>query len=484
MKVLAFDFGASGGKAFVYTLEDQKLTANEVHRFDNEPVLVNGSFHWDILRLFHEIKNGILKCKQEGYDIDAIGIDTWGVDYGLLDKNGSLLGNPYHYRDMRTSKVNLSESEKREIFASTGIQFAPINTLFQFICEVEGERYKAADTALFIPDLFNYFLTGNKKTEYTIASTSQMLNAKKREFDEELLKKFGIENKFAPIVMPGEIVGYLSDDICEELSVKKVPVIAVASHDTASAVVCAPMEDAKKSVYISCGTWLLLGSETDEPIITDKSFEYNYTNEGGAFGKYRFLHNIMGLWIQQETKREWKRQGIEVGYQQMEDEASVSEAMKCFINPNYESFSPPGNMPKRIQEFAQKTNQPVPEGCGEITRCIMESLALECARSIREMSQMLSEKPTTINMVGGGIKNAILCQFVANATNMRVVAGPVEATSIGNALLQFYALGKISTLDEARAIVSKSFEPKVYEPRDVDVWEEANKRFEKICKMI
>lgn len=484
MKVLAFDFGASGGKAFVYELNGKKITFDEIHRFDNEPVLVNGSFHWDVLRLFHEIKNGILKAKQQGYEIDAIGIDTWGVDYGLLDKNGSLLGNPYHYRDLRTSKVNLSENEKKEIFASTGIQFAPINTLFQFICEVEGERYKAADTALFMPDLFNYFLTGEKKTEYTIASTSQMLNAKKRDFDEELLAKFGIENKFAPIVMPGEIVGYLSDDICEELSVKKVPVIAVASHDTASAVVCAPMEDAKKSVYISCGTWLLLGSETDEPIISDKSFQYNYTNEGGAFGKYRFLHNIMGLWIQQETRREWKRRGIEVGYQQMEDEAVESKPMKCFINPNYESFSPPGNMPERIQEFARKTNQPVPEGCGEITRCIMESLALECARAIREMCEMLEEKPTTINMVGGGIKNAILCQFVANATNMRVVAGPVEATSIGNALLQFYALGEIDSLKDARECVLASFEPKVYEPCDVEKWEEANKRFEKICKML
>lgn len=484
MKVLAFDFGASGGKAFVYELKDKKITVTEVQRFDNEPVLVNGSFYWDVLRLFHEIKNGILKCKQSGYDIEAIGIDTWGVDYGLLDKNGSLLGNPYHYRDERTSEIKLSEEEKKEIFASTGIQFAPINTLFQFMCEVKGERYKAADTALFMPDLFNYFLTGKKRTEYTIASTSQMLNAKKRDFDNELLEKLGIENKFAPIIMPGEIVGYLSDDICRELSVKKVPVIAVASHDTASAVVCAPMREPEKSVYISCGTWLLIGSETNEPIINDKSFKYNYTNEGGAFGKYRFLHNIMGLWIQQETKREWKRQGIEVGYQQMEDEAAVSEPMKCFINPNYDSFSPPGDMPKRICEFAKMTNQPVPEGCGEITRCIMESLALECARAVREMCEMLEEKPTTINMVGGGIKNSILCQFVANATGMRVVAGPVEATSTGNALLQFYALGEIKSLNEAREIVARSFEPKVYEPCDADEWEKANKRFEEICKMI
>ena len=223
--------------------------------------------------------------------------------------------------------------------------------------------------------------------------------------------------------------------------------------------------------------------EIDEPIINEKSFKFNYTNEGGAFEKYRFLHNIMGLWLQQETRREWKRQGIEVSYQQMEDEAVVAEPMKCFINPNYAKFSPPGDMPGRIQEFAKLTGQPVPEGCGEITRCIMESLALECAKAVREMCEMLEDKPDTINMVGGGIKNAILCQFVANATKMRVVAGPIEATSTGNALLQFYALGEIGSIEEARNAVIKSYEPKVYMPEDVEVWEEANKRFEEICKM-
>lgn len=482
MKVLAFDFGASGGKAFVYELNNGKISSTEVHRFDNDPVLLNGSFYWDVLRLFFEIKNGILKCKQAGYDVDAIGIDTWGVDYGLLDKDGKLVSNPYHYRDARTQSVELTDEEKKEIFATTGIQFAPINTLFQFICEVKNDEYKAAKTALFMPDLFNYFLTGVKRTEYTIASTSQMLDAKKRDFNNELLAKFGIENKFAPIIQAGEVVGELSDDICNELGVKKIPVIAVASHDTASAVVCVPMENPKKSIYVSCGTWLLIGSETDEPIITDKSFEYNYTNEGGAFGKYRFLHNIMGLWIQQETKRELKRQGIEVTYQQMEDEAVLAPSMKCFINPNYEAFSPPGDMPKRIQDFAKLTGQPVPEGCGELTRCIMESLALECARSVRQMCEMLPEKPDTINMVGGGIKNAILCQFVANATNMRVVAGPVEATSTGNALLQFHALGEIKDLQHARQIVTDSFEPKVYMPQDVEKWQEANNRYDEICK--
>ncbi len=484
MKVLAIDFGASGGKAFVYELKDGKISFEEIHRFDNDPVMINGSFHWDTLRLFHEIKQALLKCKQQGKEVEAVAIDTWGVDYGLLDKKGQLLGNPYHYRDLRTENIKFGDEEAREIFERTGVQYQSYNTLVQFIAEKDSDAYKVADTALFTPDLFNYFLTGVKRTEYTIASTSQMLNAKTRDFDTELLSKYGIENKFAPLVNPGEIIGYLSDDICEELNIKKVPVVAVASHDTASAVVCAPMENPKKSIYISCGTWLLLGSETDEAIISDDSFNRGYANEGGAFGKFRFLHNIMGLWIQQETRRAWKRAGIEVSYQQMEDEAVVSEPMKCFINPNYQKFSPPGNMPERIKEFAKATGQQVPETCGEITRCIMESLALECARAIDELCSMLPEKPDTINMIGGGIKNDILCQFVANATNMKVVAGPIEATSTGNALLQFYALGALKTIEEARGAVIKSFEPKVYEPKDVEKWKEASLRFKEICKML
>lgn len=330
--VLAFDFGASSGRGVLFTLDGGKLSYEEIHRFSNDPVYVNGSYHWDILRLLHEIKAGIVACKNAGHSFDAIGIDTWGVDYGLLDKDGRLLQNPYHYRDTRTDSITLSKAERKEIFSSTGIQFSFINTLFQYICSSKEPVFEVADTALFVPDLLNYFLTGEKKTEYTIASTSQMLNARTRDFDDELLEKFGLTNKFANIVMPGSIVGNLSDEICTELGISSVPVVAVASHDTASAVLAAPLSDPKSNIYISCGTWLLLGVQTDEPIINEQSYSHNYTNEGGAFETYRFLHNIMGTWIQQEMRRTLAKQGVEVSYDELEKASLSSKPFACMIS--------------------------------------------------------------------------------------------------------------------------------------------------------
>lgn len=483
MKVLAFDFGASGGRGIVYELKDGKLYQDEIHRFDNDPVLVGGRFYWDILRLFAEIKNGILKCTNRGIDIAAIGIDTWGVDYGLLDAEGRLLSNPYHYRDTRTESVQFSEADKRMIYERTGIQFLNFNTLLQRIADKREAADKIAKTALFIPDLFNYFLTGVMRTEYTIASTSQMLGAQSRTFDKELLKHFGIADIFAPMIEPGEVVGYLSDAICEELGCKKVPVVTVASHDTGSAVVSVPMDNPEKSVYISCGTWLLFGSEERAPIVTDKCYEYNYTNEGGVFDTYRFLHNIMGLWIQQESRRAFKRAGVEVSYQDMEDEAETCTPFACFIDPDDPSFAPPGNMPKRIAEFAVRTGQPAPKTPGEVNRCVMESLALQCKKAVDEMEQITGRSVDTINMVGGGIKNDMLCRFVANATGKRVVAGPIEATSIGNALMQFVALGEIKDLAQARQVVRNSFPCKEYVPADEEAWKQAYQRFCEIVEL-
>ena len=480
--VLAFDFGASSGRALIFSLENGKLTYEEIHRFDNDPVMVCKNYHWDILRLFHEIKSGILKCKNSGKNFDAIGIDTWGVDYALLDKDGRLLQNPYHYRDTRTDAIELTEQQKQKIFDKTGIQFAFINTLFQYMCSSKEPVFAAADSALFVPDLFNYMLTGVKKTEYTIASTSQMLNAKARDFDDELLKSFGLDNKFADIVMPGSIIGNLSDEICEELGVPSVPVIAVASHDTASAVVAAPMSDPQRNLYISCGTWLLLGAETKEPVISEQSYNYNYTNEGGVFGTYRFLHNIMGLWIQQESRRALARKGTSVSYQELEDAAVKAQPFKCIINPNYDAFSRPGDMVARIEKFAEMTNQSAPETIGELNRTIIESLALECAKSVKEISTMLPEKIEAIHAVGGGTQSKILCQFIANATKIPVIAGPVEATSIGNALMQYVALGKIDSLEDARKVVENSFDLVRYEPADAEAWDKAYEKYIEICK--
>ncbi len=477
MKVLAFDFGASGGRGIVFELKDGRLSQTEIHRFSNDPVMAGGRFYWDVLRLFHEIKTGITKCVQQKIDISAIGIDTWGVDYGLLDKNGRLIANPCHYRDTRTQAIEFSEEEKQWIYSRAGIQFAFFNTLLQRIADKDEATISCAESALFMPDLFNYLLTGEKRTEYTIASTSQMLNASLRRFDDELIKKFGIPDIFAPIVEPGTIVGELSDAICEELGCAKVPVVATASHDTAAAVVSVPMDDAENCLYISCGTWLLLGSEQPGPVINEKCYRYNYTNEGGVFKTYRFLKNIMGLWIQQESRRAMIRQGIDISYQQMEDAAQACEPFLCLIDPDDDAFALPGNMPKRIAEFAACTGQRVPQTPGEINRCIMESLALGCSRAVMEMCDITGRAPDTIHMVGGGIKNEMLCRFVANVTGKRVVAGPVEATSTGNALMQFVALGQIKDLAQARQIVKDSFGTKEYLPQDTAIWQQAYERY-------
>ena len=483
MKVLAFDFGASSGRAIVYELKKGKLAGEEVHRFDNDPVTVGKSFYWDLLRLFHEIKAGIVNCKKAGHTISAIGIDTWGVDYGLLDENDDILSNPHHYRDARTQSVELTEAQRREIYAITGIQHAFINTLFQFMCEVKSPTFDKAKTALFMPDLFNFLLTGEKRTEYTIASTSQMLNARARKFDDALLENYGIKNLFPDIIEPGTIVGYLSDALCEELGVDKVPVIAVASHDTASAVVATPMENPDESIFISCGTWLLFGAETKEAIITDESYATNYTNEGGVFGTYRFLHNIMGMWLQQECKRTWEKEGKTVDYKVLDKEALTLEPFTCIVNPNYSEFEGPGNMPKRIKDYAEKTGQKAPESMAATIRAILESLALECARSVNAIAKSLPKAPKVIHMVGGGTKSSILCQFMANATGMQVVAGPIEGTSLGNALMQFIALGEIKDLNEARQVVRASEDTKTYMPQDTAAWEKAYEKYLEIIEM-
>lgn len=482
MKVLAFDFGASSGRAIVFELKDKKLTQYEVHRFDNDPVMLGSDFYWDVLRLFHEIKAGLLKCKNEGHKIDAIGIDTWGVDYALLDENDKLIANPHSYRDARTQSVKFSEKEKREIFDVAGIQESFVNSLFQFICETKEPVYGIAKTALFIPDFFNFLLTGEKKCEYTIASTSQMLDAKKRKFDDGIMSRFGIKNIFPEIVEPGTKVGYLTDALCEELGVDKVPVIAVGSHDTASAVASAPMKDSEHTMFISCGTWLLVGAETKEPIINDLSYKYNYTNEGGVFKTYRFLHNVMGMWLQMECKRTWVKNGDTVSFKDLDIEAENLEPFTCLLNPNYPEFESPGNMPKRIHDYAVRTNQTPPESKAATIRAILESLALECRRSLECLEEMLGRKLKYINIVGGGSKSFLLCQFLANACGTTVISGPVEGTGIGNALMQFVSLGQIKDLAEARQIVENSVETTVYEPRDTKLWNEAYEKYLKILE--
>lgn len=481
-KVLAFDFGASSGRAMLFTFDGKTLSIEEMHRFSNDPVMVDGNFHWDVLRLFHEIKTGILKTVNAGHrDIISIGIDTWGVDFGLFDKNGKLLGNPYHYRDSRTDGM-LEQADremgKQYIFDHTGIQFNFFNTLFQLMAMRGEPVMDIAEHLLFMPDIFNYFLTGNMKNEYTEASTSQLLDANKKEWDTELMQKAGIPTHlFGEIVQPGTVVGYLTDALCEELGCPKIPVIAIGSHDTASAVASVPVPEAYPYAYISTGTWALMGAELDKPEITESSYRYNFTNEGGVCGKIRFLKNIMGLWIVQESKRQWEREGKSFTFNDLEQAARAAAPHQSFIDPDDHSFAAPGNMPERIREFCRKTGQPVPQTEGEVIRCAMESLAFKCRMVADALEDVQGKSLEAVHMLGGGIKDTMFCEFVACATGKRVLAGPVEATSTGNAVMQLMAMNKITDLSAARSIIRDSFPIKTYEPTDKAAWEEAYKTY-------
>ena len=489
-KFLAFDFGASSGRAMLATFDGEKITLEEKHRFSNDPVIVNGDLHWDVLRLFHEIKQGILKCANSGdRDIDCIGIDTWGVDYGLLDKNGKLLGNPYHYRDTRTDNMDQEAFKlvpKEEVYKNTGIAFNWFNTIFQLLSAKlsDDETLKIADKLLFMPDLFNYFLTGEKKCEYTIASTSQMFDSRTHTWSTEMLEKLGIPtNLFADMVYPGEKVGVLKTELADELGVEQIPVVAVASHDTGSAVASVPVTDGEDFIYISSGTWSLMGVELDKPMVTEDALKYNFTNEGGVNKTIRFLKNIMGLWLIQESRRQWDREGTLLSFDELEKQAKEATPFASLIDPDYHKFQTPGNMPKRIREYCEKTGQKVPETKGEIVRCIAESLAFKYRQVVEGMEDVTGKKYDVINIVGGGIKDKMICSFTANATGRKVSTGPVEATSIGNVIVQGMAMGAIKDLAEGRKIVKNSFPIEVYEPQDKNKWNEAYEKWQKICNL-
>lgn len=483
-RVLAFDLGASSGRGILASLEDGKITLKEIHRFPNNGVKVRSTLYWDVLYLFDQIKQGITNAKLEG-GFDSIGIDTWGVDFGLIDADGNLIGNPVTYRDARTDNIPAELFEimcVEDVYKRTGIQIMNFNTLFQmyYMCKYKKGEVDRAESMLFMPDLLGYFLTGEKKNEYTIASTSQMINPYTRSWDYELLEKVGInKDLLCDIVMPGTKLGTLTEELCEELGIEPVDVIAVGCHDTASAVVAVPTE-VDDFVYISCGTWSLFGSELSEPVISDASYESSYTNEGGYGGKIRFLTNIMGLWLIQESRRTWNRQGNDFSFNDLEKAALACEPFKCFIDPDYPEFGKPGDIPSRIQKYCEQTGQYVPRTVGEIVRCIYESLALKYYHSFLNLKKISGKDFNAINIVGGGTKDPLLCQMAANACNITVFAGPIEATALGNIAVQMMAIGEIADLKEARKIIKNSFDTKEYTPRDVDAWKNAYEQFKKV----
>jgi rhamnulokinase/L-fuculokinase len=483
-KLLAFDFGASSGRAMLGNFDGSKIELQEIHRFSNDPVMVNGTLYWDILRLFYEIKQGLVKSKVFG-QIDSIGIDTWGVDFGLLDKRGDLLTNPVHYRDSRTDTM-MEETFKlipsQELYNRTGIQFVFFNSIFQFraLKLQRPELLERADCVLFMPDLFLYLLTGRKKTEYTMASTTQLLNPYSKEWDYEIFEKLGLPRRlFLEIENAGSKALPLSGELCEELGIDPIPTVAVASHDTASAVVSVPAED-ENFIYISSGTWSLMGIESDTPLINDLSYKYNFTNEGGFGGKTRFLKNIAGLWLIQESRRQWIREGMDISYADMEQAALNCKPFQCLIDPDDMSLATPGNMPRRIRKLCEQSGQYIPQSLGEVVRCIYESLALKYRLTKEQIEEVSGKKYSVLHVVGGGTKDGLLSQFTANATGIKVIAGPIEATALGNIAVQLISQGALESLAGARRVIAASFDLKYYNPADGKQWDAAFAKYRKL----
>ncbi len=491
LKMLAIDLGASSGRGMVGKFDGEKISLEEIHRFPNGPVNLNGNLYWDILRTYGEIKTALHNCSMsDNKDIKTMAIDTWGVDYGFLDAGGNLIENPFCYRDERTTKGIMEELfkviPKEELYKITGTQFLNFNTIYQLYCVVK-ERPEMLDIAkdmLFIPDLLKYFLTGVKQTEYTIASTSQMLDANSRDWAYNVTDKLGIpRHLLGNIVTPGTVCGKLLPSVIEEIGGINPTVVNTASHDTAAAVVAVPSQK-DDFVYISSGTWSLMGKELSEPSTGELSYKYDITNEGGAERKIRFLKNIMGLWIEQESRRQWQREGQDVSFNELSEAAVASKPLACLINPDDLSFQTPGNMPRRIQEYCEKTGQYVPQTKGEIVRCIFDSLALCYRHTVSMMDDITGKKTPFINIVGGGTKEEPLCKFTADACGRPVYTGPVEATALGNIAVQAIACGEIKNVKEARQVIANSFEIKCFEPKDTAMWDEGYEKFLKLIKKL
>lgn len=490
MKVLAIDLGASSGRGIVGRFDGSRLALDEIHRFSNDPVNVCGRWHWDILRIFFEIKNALLKCAQsDDRDIVSLGIDTWGVDYGLLDKNGKLLGNPVHYRDERTVGIREYADERvplSEIYGIAGIQHMEFNTLFQLMAELKNDP-TALDSAcrlLNTPDLLNYFLTGEMHNEYTISSTGSLIDANTGDWAYELIERCGIKRSlFGKLYKPGDVVGSLLPEISSELGGKvSAKVVHVPAHDTASAVVAVPAKD-EDFIYISSGTWSLLGTELNKPVLTEEAMRSGFTNEGGAENKIRFLTNICGLWLEQESRRQWAREGKKFSYDELSSAAESAAPLRSIITPDDPLFTAPGDMPGRIAQFCRETDQPVPETVGEVVRCIFDSLALTYRRAVSYIDAQRGKRSASINIVGGGTKEKQLCRYTADACGCVVYAGPTEATAIGNLATQLIAAGELANVAEAREMIRGSFEIECYEPHNTEVWDEAYDRYLKIREL-
>jgi rhamnulokinase len=488
-KILALDIGAESGRGLVGAFDGDRLGLEVVHRFANAGVRTLDTLHWDVLHLWRSLLETMRKAHAEHGALASVGVDTWGVDFALLGRDGILLGNPRHYRDPHTEAImeqTFAKVSRADIFRQTGIQFMRFNTLFQLLALLRDRAsiLDAAHSLLFMPDLFHYWMTGVQVNEFTDASTSQMIDPVSRTWARGLIRGLGIPEKIlGTLVQPGSVLGPMRSSVQAEAGVGAVPVIAPATHDTAAAVAAVPAQG-EAWAYISSGTWSLMGIETTTPQTGAHALNVNFTNEGGVGGTVRLLKNIMGLWLVQECRRDWERGGVTYDYAALMKLAEAASPFMSIVDPDDASFVLPASMPAAIADFCRRTNQPVPAEPGDVVRCALESLALRYRWVLERLEELAGKRLDTIHIVGGGCQNTLLCQLAADACNRPVVAGPVEATAIGNVLVQAIGLGLLSSLAEGRDVVRRSFEVRIHEPQHPERWEESYHRFRRLVGFV
>jgi len=482
---LAFDIGASSGRAMLGTMEDDKFELREIHRFPNAIMELHGKFYWNIFSLYTELKEGLSKCAAMKIPLDSIGIDTWGVDFGFIAKDGTILGTPRSYRDPYTEgapKEFFKIIPRQELYHLTGIQIMNFNSLYQLYKQKKEDfaPLVAADELLFMPDLLTYMLTKKKVCEYTIASTSQILNPNTKQFEASILEAAGISpTLMRPLVQPGNYIGTLTEPVAAETGVGKVPVVAVAGHDTASAVAAVPASD-NEFAYLSSGTWSLMGVEVVYPIITEESFKNNFTNEGGIDGTTRFLKNITGLWLLEQCRKEWIKKGHDYTYKEIEEMATSAKPFYCFVNPDDPRFANPRSMTKAIISYCNETHQPAPDSDAQFIRCIYESLAFKYKYVLGMLKSMSPMPIKCLHVIGGGSQNRLLNQLTTNAIDLPVIAGPKEATAIGNIMMQAKTAGIVENRWEMRKLINTFVAPETFMPAEQDKYEKAYAEYLKV----
>ena len=485
---LAFDLGATSGRSILGTIEHDRLQMKELTRFPNQIIQIGEHFHWNIYSLFEHLKAGLVAAKKEGVEITSIGIDTWGVDFALIAEDGSILGAPYAYRDPHTVGAPEKYFEivpREKVYDLTGIQVMNFNSLYQLfaLSQANNSLLRATKEILFMPDALAYMLTGNKVVEYTIASTSQILNPRTKQFEAELLEKAGVSATIlGEIVMPGHEIGTLRDDLAEESELGKVKVVAVAGHDTGAAVAAVPASN-ENFAYLSSGTWSLMGIEVKNAIINEETFALNFTNEGGVEGTTRFLKNITGMWLLEQCLKEWKKEGITYAYEKLVQMADTVPAFQSMLDTDHASFANPVCMTSAIVEYCAATGQTAPSNHAEFVRCIFESLSLKYKYVINILKELAPFPIEKLHVIGGGSKNPLLNQWTANSIGIPVVAGPSEATAIGNIMIQAKAAGCVDSLQEMRQIIGESVQLDEFLPQDAEIWAEAYKKFVKVTKL-